>query len=116
MAIRQPGGRQRLFAMVSAAALVAAAGAHAAPVAAPRMAPGKTTIIRDHWGAPHIYAAREQDGFYGLGYATAQDRLEQVLLLYLQAKGELAAKFGAGPVGADKVGPELGGAIDDAVA
>ena len=52
----------------------------------------------------HLNAAREEDGFFGLGYATAEDRLEQVLLLYLGVKGELAAAFGPGPIGADKVG------------
>ena len=64
----------------------------------------------------HLYAAREEDGFFGLGYATAEDRLEQVLLLYLGVKGELAAAFGPGPISADKVGPVLGGDISDTVA
>jgi len=67
-------------------------------------------------GMAHLYAAREEDGFFGLGYATAEDRLEQVLLLYLGVKGELAAAFGPGAVGADKVGPVLGGEITDTVA
>jgi hypothetical protein len=31
-------------------------------------------------GMSHLYVAREEDGFFGLGYATAADRLEQVLL------------------------------------
>ncbi|HEX3920110.1 MAG TPA: penicillin acylase family protein [Caulobacteraceae bacterium] len=87
----------------------------AAPVPAPLEVAGKVTIIRDRWGMAHLYAAREADGFYGLGYATAQDRLEQVLFFYLAARGELAAKFGPGPVGADKVGPALAGRIPDAV-
>ena len=64
----------------------------------------------------HLYAAREEDGFFGLGYATAEDRLDQVLLLYLGVKGELAATFGPGPIGADKVGPTLGGEIPDTIA
>jgi acyl-homoserine-lactone acylase len=64
----------------------------------------------------HLHAAREEDGFFGLGYATAEDRLEQVLLLYLGVKGELAAAFGPRPIGADKVGPVLGGDIPDTVA
>ena len=64
----------------------------------------------------HLYAAREEDGFFGLGYATAEDRLEQVLLLYLGVKGELAAAFGPGPIGADKVGPVLSGDISDTIA
>ena len=76
---------------------------------------GQVTIFRDRWGMAHLYAAREEDGFFGLGYATAEDRLEQVLLLYLGVKGELAAAFGPGPIGADKVGPVLGGKISDTV-
>ena len=31
-------------------------------------AQGRVTIYRDTWGVPHIYADREADGFYGLGY------------------------------------------------
>lgn len=77
---------------------------------------GRVTIFRDQWGMAHLYAAREEDSFFGLGYATAEDRLEQVLLLYLGVKGELAAAFGPGPVGADKVGQVLGGDIPDTVA
>ena len=46
---------------------------------------------------------------FGLGYVTAEDRLEQVLQLYLGVKGELAAAFGPGPVGADKVRPVSAG-------
>ena len=77
---------------------------------------GQVTIFRDRWGMAHLYAAREEDGFFGLGYATAEDRLDQVLLLYLGVEGELAAAFGPGPIGADKVGPMLGGEISDTVA
>ena len=87
----------------------------AQPIPPPTLKSGTAHIIRDHWGMAHIYAVREEDGFYGLGFATAQDRLRQVLLLYLQTTGELAANFGAGSVGADKVGDWLGGSIDDAV-
>jgi acyl-homoserine-lactone acylase len=77
---------------------------------------GQVTIFRDLWGMAHLYAAREEDGFFGLGYATAEDRLDQVLLLYLGVKGELAAAFGPGPIGADKVGPTLSGEIPDTIA
>lgn len=51
-------------------------------------------IYRDHYGMAHLYAAREEDGFYGLGYATGEDRLRQVLTWYLAVRGELAARFG----------------------
>src|SRR6185436_8840880 len=46
----------------------------------------------------HVYAQREEDGFFGVGYTTAEDHLEGVLLRYLMLKGELAKAFGAGPV------------------
>jgi acyl-homoserine-lactone acylase len=93
------------------------APAQAAQANAPlQLKRGQVTIFRDRWGMAHLYAAREEDGFFGLGYATAEDRLEQVLLLYLGVKGELAAAFGPGAVGSDKVGPVLGGKITDTVA
>jgi acyl-homoserine lactone acylase PvdQ len=82
----------------------------------PLMAPGKSNIIRDEWGMAHIYAAREEDGFFALGYATAEDRIDQLLLIYLATKGELAANFGPGPIDADKVTPHLANAIKDSVA
>ena len=37
------------------------------------------TIYRDDWGVPHIYAEREEYGFYGLGYAQAEDQLIKLL-------------------------------------
>ena len=56
---------------------------------------GQVTILRDEWGTPHVYAAREEDGYYGWGYAMAEDRLESVLRRYLAVQGRLAATFGA---------------------
>ena len=58
-------------------------------------AASRVTIVRDDWGVPHIFAAREEDGYYGLGYALAEDRLESVLRRYLAAEGRLASVFGA---------------------
>ena len=48
---------------------------------------GSVNIYRDVWGAPHVYAQREEDGFFGVGYTTAEDHLEGVLLRYLMLKG-----------------------------
>jgi len=31
-------------------------------------------LLRDSWGTPHIFATTETDGFFGLGYAAAEDR------------------------------------------
>jgi penicillin amidase len=60
--------------------------------------PGNVTIYRDVYGVPHVYAEREEDGYWGLGYSTAEDHLEGVLLRYLGLRGELASAFGKGPV------------------
>jgi len=54
----------------------------------------KATIYRDTWGVPHIYADREEDGFYALGYATAHDELDWILRITLAARGDAAAALG----------------------
>jgi acyl-homoserine lactone acylase PvdQ len=66
----------------------------------------------------HLYAAREEDGFYGLGYATGEDRLAQVLTWYVAVRGELAATFGrkTPPLRTDPGSPGNAGPLDDAVA
>lgn len=70
----------------------------------PALAPGEVVIHRDEWGVPHIYADREEDGFYGLGYATASDQVERWSRYVLFARGTTARAFGAEP------NPELGDA------
>ncbi len=61
----------------------------------------QVTIYRDAWGVPHVYADTEEDGFYGLGYAQAEDRLEAILWLYLRRRGELASAFGPDSIESD---------------
>ena len=56
----------------------------------------QVTIHRDPWGVPHIIADVEEAGFYGLGYAQAQDQLEFILSMFLAGRGEMAAAFGDG--------------------
>jgi len=63
--------------------------------------PGTVTIVRDDWGVPHVFAEREQDGFYGYGYALAEDRLENVLRRYLAAESRLASVYGVDSVEKD---------------
>jgi len=53
-----------------------------------------TTVYRDKWGVPHIYAESEEAALFALGYAQAEDRLEQVLKNYLKAEGKMASVFG----------------------
>lgn len=55
----------------------------------------EVTLYRDDWGVPHIYADTEEGGFYGLGYAQAEDHLEGMLRLFLMVRGEQAAAFGS---------------------
>ncbi|MBA2688818.1 MAG: penicillin acylase family protein [Gemmatimonadaceae bacterium] len=55
---------------------------------------GHVSIVRDEWGVPHVYASREEDGYYGLGYALAQDRLQTLLGRYLAATSRLASVYG----------------------
>ncbi len=42
-------------------------------------------IERDRWGIPHVFADRQDDLWFGFGYAMAQDRLFQ--MDYLGARG-----------------------------
>ena len=67
----------------------------AAPVAA--QSADQVTIHRDPWGVPHIIADTEEAGFFGLGYAQAEDQLEFILMMFLAGRGEMAAAFGEEP-------------------
>lgn len=52
-------------------------------------------IVRDHADVPHIFAGRDEDVYFGLGYAHAQDRLWQMTMLRRTAQGRLSELFGA---------------------
>lgn len=80
-------------AMLALGASWLTAGTLAVP-AASSAAPHQVHLFRDSVGMAHLYADREQDAFYGLGYATGEDRLLQVLTWYVALRGELAATFG----------------------
>ncbi len=49
---------------------------------------GKAKIIRDPSGVPHIYAATRVDGYFGLGYALAEDWLPEMMARYVRAIGD----------------------------
>ena len=51
-------------------------------------------IIRDNNSIPHIFASADRDVFFGLGYAHAQDRLWQMMLMRRTAQGRLSEIFG----------------------
>ena len=52
------------------------------------------TVYRDTWGVPHIYAKTEADGAYGLGYAQAQDRLDDIYIAFRTGLGRMCEAFG----------------------
>ena len=51
-------------------------------------------IVRAQGAIPHIFGTTDQDVFYGLGVAHAQDRLWQMLVLRRTAQGRLSEIFG----------------------
>jgi penicillin amidase len=54
-------------------------------------------IVRDNANVPHIFpsiGASDEDAFFGLGYAHAQDRLWQMAVLRRTAQGRLSEVFG----------------------
>ncbi len=54
----------------------------------------KVSILRDEWGVPHIFADSMSAACYGLGWAQAEDRLEQLLQNYRFSTGTMAEAFG----------------------
>ncbi|GFE50185.1 penicillin acylase [Roseobacter cerasinus] len=58
-------------------------------------------IVRDNANVPHIFGQSDQDVFYALGYAHAQDRLWQMTMLRRTAQGRLSEVFGTATVEID---------------
>jgi hypothetical protein len=53
-----------------------------------------TTLSRDEYGIPHVYAPTLEAASYAIGYAQAEDRLEELLKNYRRAAGTMAEVFG----------------------
>ncbi len=51
-------------------------------------------IVRDAYAVPHILGQSDEDVYFGLGYAHAEDRLWQMELARRAAQGRLAELFG----------------------
>lgn len=51
-------------------------------------------IVRDNANVPHIFGETDEDVFYALGLAHAQDRLWQMTMLRRTAQGRLSELFG----------------------
>ncbi|WP_291732701.1 penicillin acylase family protein [Leisingera sp. F5] len=61
-------------------------------------------IVRDNANVPHIFGsfgASDEDVYFGLGYAHAQDRLWQMAVMRRTAKGRLSEIFGTRTVETD---------------
>ena len=65
-------------------------------------------IARDALGIPHVFAANDDDLFYGFGYATAQDRLFQLDYLRRRAAGRLSEILGSEGLELDLVARTVG--------
>ncbi|MEO8242876.1 MAG: penicillin acylase family protein [bacterium] len=51
-------------------------------------------IVRNNNDVPHIFGATDEDAFFALGFAHAQDRLWQMTMLRRTAEGRLSEIFG----------------------
>ncbi|MBY5932441.1 penicillin acylase family protein [Tateyamaria omphalii] len=58
-------------------------------------------IVRDNANVPHIFGETDTDVFHGLGFAHAQDRLWQMMMLRRTAQGRLSELFGTTTVDVD---------------
>jgi penicillin amidase len=68
--------------------------------------PGLTAeveIVRNNANVPHIFGATDEDVFFALGFAHAQDRLWQMTMLRRTAQGRLSEVFGARTVKIDEL-------------
>lgn len=54
----------------------------------------EATIYRDEYGIPHVFASTLESAAFAVGYAQAEDRLEELLKNYRRANGTMAEAFG----------------------
>jgi penicillin amidase len=55
----------------------------------------EATLYRDEFGIPHVFASTLETAAYAVGYAQAEDRLEELLKNYRKANGTMSEVFGA---------------------
>ncbi len=63
---------------------------------------GKTTVVYDAYGVPHIYANNAGDAYFAFGYVQAQDRLFQMVMIRRLMQGRLAEILGKSFVKTDE--------------
>lgn len=64
---------------------------------------GPVEIVRDNANVPHIFADQDSDVFFGLGFAHAQDRLWQMMMMRRTAQGRLSEIFGPRTLDTDEL-------------
>jgi acyl-homoserine-lactone acylase len=64
------------------------------PALSQKAAKTEATLYRDEWGIPHVFAPTLETASYALGYAQAEDRLEELLKNYRRANGTMSEVFG----------------------
>jgi acyl-homoserine lactone acylase PvdQ len=60
------------------------------------------TIVRDRFGVPHIYGATRSGAIFGIGYATAEDRLFFIDILRHAGRAQLSSFAGGANVQMDR--------------
>lgn len=68
----------------------------------------RVEIVRTTENVPHILATTDHDAYFALGFAHAQDRLFQMVVLRRAAQGRLAEMFGERAYAADDLSRRLG--------
>lgn len=64
---------------------------------------GTVEIVRDNASVPHIFGPTDEDVYFGLGFAHAQDRLWQMTMLRRTAQGRLSELFGTRTLKTDEL-------------
>ena len=60
-------------------------------------------IVRNNDNVPHIFGKTDEDVYFALGFAHAQDRLWQMTMLRRTAQGRLSELFGPATVKVDEL-------------
>ncbi len=74
--------------------LVALAVLFAGQTSIAARATDEATIYRDEYGIPHVFAQTLEAASFAIGYAQAEDRLEELLKNYRRANGAMSEVFG----------------------
>ena len=86
--------KRSMFRDLALAYLISSGAASTAKAADPPADAATTTVYRDEYGIPHVYAPTLEAASYAIGYAQAEDRLEELLKNYRRAAGTMAEVFG----------------------